>query len=540
MSNEQHVNILDCTLRDGGYYNNWHFPQTLVENYLSSVARAQIDYVELGLRQFNSGRFLGAHAFTTPQYLASIDLPKGPEYGVMVDAKTLLKNEEEGSFALVEKLFLPASNEKISFVRIAAHVDEVAHCGTAVGALRGLGYKVFLNIMQASLRTDKELKNLGKIVSKYDELSAVYIADSLGSMCDEEVTRVFNALKSGWSGELGFHAHDNTGRAMVNTQLAIKLGTKWVDSTVTGMGRGAGNAATEFLVLSIPRPKVRSESLIDLFEIAAGQFTDLKRVCGWGHNAHYHMAANLSLHPTYVQELLTDRNFSTEMCFEVIEALGASSHPNKFSNEVLIAAKSMRDEKANSKVTHGEIVPKILTDKDVLLVAQTDQAEEFESALNQFINFKKPLVISLNMPLVKTSIEYDYVAISHNQKYKREYVRYKESNYKFIAPAKLFDDDLRIGHDYGVGVESGRFEALPNHAIIPSPLTFSYALAFCIAAGAKRCFLAGFEGLSEDSEGNKEMQFALQLASKCDIELISITPTTYPVKEISVYDLYSN
>ena len=54
------------------------------------------------------------------------------------------------------------------------------------------------------------------------------------------------------------------------------------------------------------------------------------------------------------------------------------------------------------------------------------------------------------MPLVKTSIEYDYVAISLNQKYKREYVRYKESNYKFIAPAKLFDDDLRIGHDYGV------------------------------------------------------------------------------------------
>ena len=64
------------------------------------LQKAQIDYVELGLRQFNSGRFLGAHAFTTPQYLASIDLPKGPEYGVMVDAKTLLKNEEEGSLAL--------------------------------------------------------------------------------------------------------------------------------------------------------------------------------------------------------------------------------------------------------------------------------------------------------------------------------------------------------------------------------------------------------------------------------------------------------
>ena len=359
-------------------------------------------------------------------------------------------------------------------------------------------------------------------------------------MGDEEVTRVFNALKSGWSGELGFHAHDNTGRALVNTQLAITLGAKWVDSTVTGMGRGAGNAATEFLVLSIPRPRVSSESLTDLFELAAGQFTDLKRVCGWGHNTHYHMAANLSVHPTYVQELLTDGEFNSEMSLEVIEALGAMSNPNKYSNEAVIAAKSMRGEKVVSKVTLGETAPRIMSDKDVLLVAQTDQTAEFESALQQFINFKKPLVISLNMPFVNTIINYDYVAISHNQKYKRENALYKESNYKFIAPAKLFEDNLNIGHDYGVSVEAGRFESLPNYAIIPSPLTFSYALAFCIAAGAQRCFLAGFEGLVGDTERNKEMQLALQLASKHDIELISITPTTYPVKEISVYGLYSD
>ncbi len=79
--------ILDCTLRDGGYYNNWDFKKDLVKEYLEAMAVSKTDFIELGLRQFKNESFLGAHAYTTNDYLKRLDLPKGPKYGVMVDAK---------------------------------------------------------------------------------------------------------------------------------------------------------------------------------------------------------------------------------------------------------------------------------------------------------------------------------------------------------------------------------------------------------------------------------------------------------------------
>ena len=52
--------ILDCTLRDGGYYNNWDFDSEVVNKYLAAMASANIDYVELGLRNFPQKKiFLG-------------------------------------------------------------------------------------------------------------------------------------------------------------------------------------------------------------------------------------------------------------------------------------------------------------------------------------------------------------------------------------------------------------------------------------------------------------------------------------------------
>ena len=86
---QKSIKILDCTLRDGGYYNNWDFDTEVVESYLKAVATANIDFVELGLRNFSQVGFHGAFAYTTEDYINDMELPDGPVYGVMVDAKTI-------------------------------------------------------------------------------------------------------------------------------------------------------------------------------------------------------------------------------------------------------------------------------------------------------------------------------------------------------------------------------------------------------------------------------------------------------------------
>jgi 4-hydroxy 2-oxovalerate aldolase len=127
--------ILDCTLRDGGYYNNWDFEPEVVNAYLESMAKAKVDYVELGLRNFPKSDFLGAYAYTTEAHLDSLSLPEGPKYGVMVDAKTILASGLEVT-AAVDALFVPALDSKISVVRIAAHFHEVDHSGPIINHLK--------------------------------------------------------------------------------------------------------------------------------------------------------------------------------------------------------------------------------------------------------------------------------------------------------------------------------------------------------------------------------------------------------------------
>ena len=89
------VKLLDCTLRDGGYYNQWDFSPDLVDAYLNAIAASGVDIVELGFRAFKTSGFKGASAFTTDDYLNTLSLPEGPQYGVMVDAKTLIESELE-------------------------------------------------------------------------------------------------------------------------------------------------------------------------------------------------------------------------------------------------------------------------------------------------------------------------------------------------------------------------------------------------------------------------------------------------------------
>jgi 4-hydroxy 2-oxovalerate aldolase len=156
------IKLLDCTLRDGGYYNQWEFDSNLVRDYLAVMAACDVDYVELGLRQFTNDSYRGAHAYTTSQYLDRLVLPHGPIYGAMVDAKTVLTkklSQEE----CIDQLFNDANSEKIGLVRVAAHFKEVEFCLPMLKRLKAKGYLVGLNIMQASLRTSEELEALSTL-----------------------------------------------------------------------------------------------------------------------------------------------------------------------------------------------------------------------------------------------------------------------------------------------------------------------------------------------------------------------------------------
>ena len=149
------IEVLDCTLRDGGYYNNWDFSINLVKDYIKSVAASGIKYAELGFRSFSSKSFRGSNWYTTENYINSLNIPKSLKVAVMVNASEIINKKNLD--ASVKKLFVKKIKSKIDLVRVAFHYNELDDTLVIAKVLKNLGYQVGLNLMQISEIPLKEL-----------------------------------------------------------------------------------------------------------------------------------------------------------------------------------------------------------------------------------------------------------------------------------------------------------------------------------------------------------------------------------------------
>ena len=155
---ENKVKILDCTLRDGGYYNNWNFKNDLIEEYLLTMNALDIDYVEIGFRSLKIEGSKGPTAFSTDKFINSLKNKKNLKIGIMINASEIINDTEN----VLQKLFPRNVKSQISFVRIAAHEHEVEKLKKTINYLKNKKLKVFINLMQIS-----EYKNATLFFWKY-------------------------------------------------------------------------------------------------------------------------------------------------------------------------------------------------------------------------------------------------------------------------------------------------------------------------------------------------------------------------------------
>ncbi|HCK03443.1 MAG TPA: pyruvate carboxyltransferase, partial [Methylophilaceae bacterium] len=171
------VNILDCTLRDGGYYNSWRFSSSIVNAYINALTESSVTHIELGFRFAKQDKNLGKFAFTTEEHLNSIDFPGNQQLGVMINGDEYLNSEDPCN--LITKYFLPAKSSKISFVRIAIDLVNAPKAKILIDCLDDLGYEVMLNLMQANQQKSDVVEATIAIISKWKNLKVLYFADSL-------------------------------------------------------------------------------------------------------------------------------------------------------------------------------------------------------------------------------------------------------------------------------------------------------------------------------------------------------------------------
>lgn len=533
------MKLLDCTLRDGGYYNNWDFEPEVVKSYLDSIAKSKIEYVELGLRNFPKKSFLGAFAYTTEDFLNDLELPEGPTYGVMIDAKTILESSVPVEEA-IDALFVPSIQSKVDLVRVAAHFNEVEKSGPIVKYLKKLGYIVGYNLMQAGGKPDDIISNKAQQALEWGVLDTLYFADSLGNMDADEVIRIVNALRKEWSGPIGIHTHNNMNKGLENTLTAMKVGVTWLDVTITGMGRGAGNTQTESL-LAVLDKQVSKYNSKPIYELVIRHFESMQKSYGWGSNLLYFLGAQNDVHPTYIQNLLSNTHYGTEEIVGAIDYLSQLDGTTSYNGAVLQNALSFSNEA--SSVSGSEALSGLFDQKNILIIGNGPSVHKYSKDIEKYIVKTKPIVISINIVESIPQEFVDYYIVSHNSKFLSEAQKYNKLKQTIILPKHRFTEaeikalsDVTI-LDYGLSVEAKKLAAMGNYATIPYDVTAAYVLTVLLESKVRTICSVGFDGYEINDPRQQEMVSIFNLYSAIEgrVEITSLTPTAYSITEGSIY-----
>lgn len=534
------IRVLDCTLRDGGYYNAWDFAPPLVSAYLAAIGAARVDAVEVGFRMLPQGRFLGPFAYSTDEFLRTLPLPKGPALGVMLNAKELL-GYRDGPTAATDLLFRDAVASPVQFVRIAVSMNDLEGCEPIAARLKRKGYTVGVNLMQASGASAEQSTAAARTIQRSELIDLVCLADSLGNMTPAMVTAAIHALKEAWDGPIGLHAHNNMGQALSNCQAAIDVGATWIDSTMLGMGRGAGNAQTEYVLLDLRSRGINAYYPEAVFHVVLEEFEQLRSQYGWGPNLLYYLSGKYGIHPTYVQEMLSRRHYELHHIIDAMEIL-------KQHEAAVYADDTLERAMLNThQLVEGSWSAEgWAKDRDILVIARGASAIRHAEGLCQFIDAKQPVVICLNANKEFPSARVTAYAACHRTRLLMDLDQYRQLQKPLITPVSAAPDPVQEKLagltgvellDYGMRVEPGTFAARPTSCTIPTNLVAAYAMALAEASGASRILLAGFDGYGPGDMRQQEMTGILTCYQnrREALPLLAVTPTTYQVPRGSIY-----
>lgn len=291
--NMEHAKILDCTIRDGGLVNNWDFSVEFVRDLYNSLNEAGVEYMEIGYK--NSPKLLqggnsGPWRFLNDDFLKEVIPQKGKtKLSALVDIGRVDEND-----------ILPRSESLLDLIRVACYIKDIDKALDLVEQFHAKGYETTINIMALSHVMEHELTDALKKMSN-SPVDIVYVVDSYGSLDSGKVVYLVNKFKQHLPNKmLGVHAHNNMQLAFANTLAAAGEGVTFLDSSVYGMGRAAGNCNTELLVGYLKNPNYELRPILD---VIARRLIPLREQVEWGYNIPYMITGHLNEHPRVAMAL---------------------------------------------------------------------------------------------------------------------------------------------------------------------------------------------------------------------------------------------
>lgn len=409
MSNS--IKLLDCTLRDGGYINDWEFGHDNLISIYERLAKAGVDIVEVGFiddrRPYDYNRSIYPNTAAIAKTLNKAVLR--PEMVVgMIDYGTCNLDYIE-----------PCEESFLDGIRVIFKKSRMKEAMEYCRALKDKGYAVFSQLVSITSYSDDELLELIKLVNDVKPY-AVSMVDTYGLLDPGELLHFYEILDREVLPEIkiGFHAHNNLQLAYANSLVFVEKKTKRdiiVDGTLFGMGKSAGNAPLELLgrYLNGSGFKYDINSMLEAIEES---IKEVHSVSPWGYQTKFFLSAENRCHPNYVSFFEAKGNLSKSKLNELLSKIEPKESKllyDKVLAEKLYAdyvSENVIDEKAISELCNQ------INKRQVLVIGPGKNIELQKKKVNSYIDNKKPFIVSINY--IPKDINVDAVFITKLSRYK--------------------------------------------------------------------------------------------------------------------------
>ncbi len=508
------MQILDCTLRDGGYYTNWDFDKGVVETYTRNLNALPIDYIELGYRNKTQTEYIGQFGYCPVSTLQHIRSLSEKKLAIMLNEKDYLPSD---LVHLIEPI-----KGVISMVRLAVDPKNFDRAIILAKAVKAMGFEVAFNTMYMSTWND-----LMDFYSKLSQLNGVAdlfcMVDSFGSMTPELVKMTIQEVRKHTNVRLGFHGHNNLQLALINTLTALENGVEIVDATILGMGRGAGNLNMELLLTYLNKHQNLQVDFNRLSEVIQA-FEPLLKKCSWGTNLPYMLSGANSIPQKEVMAWVQNRVYS-------------------FNN--IVRALDNRKEGMQDNAKYP-VISINQTYKQVVIIGGGPSVKEHIDGIKTFVRNCEPALIFATSRYAELFAEIKcqkfYVLVGNEGKRLTEKTKGEEFSQICILPPYPRTMGTEVP-DFAKGqtYELANVDIIGKYA--DSCTTIALQLAYEL--NHNDVYIVGYDGYSgvtlteKELTLNKENREIFELYKhNTSRQLISLLPTLYA--ELKVESLYSN
>lgn len=525
------INLLDCTLRDGGYVNDWEFGHSVITGTYKKLDAAGVDFIEVGFlddrRSFDVNRSI---------------VPDTRGFDIIMDG---VQKKKAIPVAMIDfgtcsiDNIAPCCESFIDGIRVIFKKEKIDQALPFCQAIKDKGYELFIQAISITAYSDMEML---LYIEKINQIKpfAFSIVDTYGLLDKKKLVHYFNLIDNNLDPSIiiGYHSHNNFQLAFSNTMEFLSLNTKRqliADATIYGMGKSAGNCASELLALHMNQYYEKNYDINQFLEALDADLMPIYQKRYWGYKYNFFISAMQNCHPNYVQYLLDKKTLTISAVNAILSSLPVEKKLH-FDKQYIESEYVKYQSLVIDDETELQKLKEEWQNRTILLVGPGQTIVKEKNKLFAILNETKPCVISVNF--VPPEIDSDFVFISNAKRYGKMVDSYdvNRSQSRIIITSNVTPFDIPAKYTLN-------YQSLMDTGALSTDNALLLCLSALIRAGVKQVMLAGFDGFTKGDNyydpaysyaGNESytihnnqivMESIKHLSKK--IKIVFVTPSIY-------------